>query len=223
METHAEENYLKAIYSLSEQSDNAVLTSVVANHIQSKPSSVTDMIQRLSAKKLVDYKKYKGVSLTANGKQKALHIIRKHRLWELFLVKYLNFAWDEVHDIAEQLEHVKSPLLVTKLDAFLNYPTRDPHGDIIPDEKGKLRDGHSPFLSELKQGQSCNIAAVKDSSQEFLNYLDNTGIGLGTVLEIQKVYPYDQSILVSIDNRNDMTLSEKVCKNLYVTLIDKHD
>jgi DtxR family Mn-dependent transcriptional regulator len=223
METHAEENYLKAIYSLSENSDDAVLTSVVANHIQSKPSSVTDMIQRLSDKKLVDYKKYKGVSLTEVGKQKALLIIRKHRLWELFLVKHLNFAWDEVHDIAEQLEHVKSPLLVAKLDAYLNFPVRDPHGDIIPDEKGKLRDGHSHFLCDLKEGQTCCVAAVKDSSQQFLNYLDNTKIGLDTELEIVKIIPYDNSISVRINGKAKLTLSEKVCKNLYVNLIDKHE
>jgi DtxR family Mn-dependent transcriptional regulator len=223
METNAEENYLKAIYSLSENSEDAVLTSVVANYIKSKPSSVTDMIQRLSLKELVDYKKYKGVSLTKVGKQKALHVIRKHRLWELFLVKHLNFAWDQVHEIAEQLEHIKSPVLVSRLDAFLNYPIRDPHGDIIPDEKGELRDGHTYFLCDLKEGQSCNIAAVKDSSPEFLNYLDHLGIGLGTKIEILKKIPYDNSISVRINKKTNHTLSEKVCNNIYITLIDKHE
>lgn len=223
METHAEENYLKAIYSLSENSTAAVLTSDVANHIQSKPSSVTDMVKRLSAKKLVDYKKYKGVYLTVEGKQKALHIIRKHRLWELFLVKHLNFSWDEVHDIAEQLEHVKSPILVAKLDAFLNYPVRDPHGDIIPDEKGELRDGHTQFLNDIKEGQTCIVEAVKDSSQAFLNYLDHTGIGLETEIKILEVFPYDCSISVRINGKINHTLSEKVCKNIYVNLIDNHE
>ncbi len=219
METHAEENYLKAIYSIAENSPDAVLTKVVADHIKSKPSSVTDMIQRLSVKKLVDYKKYKGVSLTKKGKQKALQVIRKHRLWELFLVKHLNFSWDEVHDIAEQLEHVKSPLLVDRLDAFLNFPIRDPHGDIIPDEKGNLRIHQSIDLSGVKKDQSCVVTAVKDSSSEFLNFLDNAGIGLETELKIIDVIAYDRSMHVLIDGEKKLTLSEKVCDNLYVTLI----
>ena len=219
METHAEENYLKAIYSIAENSPDAVLTKVVADHIKSKPSSVTDMIQRLSAKKLVDYKKYRGVSLTKTGRQKALQVIRKHRLWELFLVKHLNFSWDEVHDIAEQLEHVKSPLLVDRLDAFLNFPVRDPHGDIIPDEKGKLRVDHVDDLSELNKGQSCVVTAVKDSSSEFLNFLDDAGIGLDTELEILEVTPYDRSIQVLINGKKKLTLSGKVCNNLYVAQV----
>jgi DtxR family Mn-dependent transcriptional regulator len=218
METHAEENYLKAIYSIAENSPDTVLTKVVADHIKSKPSSVTDMIQRLSAKKLVDYKKYKGVTLTKTGRQKALQVIRKHRLWELFLVKHLNFSWDEVHDIAEQLEHVKSPILVDRLDAFLNFPIRDPHGDIIPDEKGKLRVDHAHHLSEMKKGKACVVTAVKDSSSEFLNFLDNAGIALNTELKIVDVIPYDRSIQVLIDGKKKLTLSEKVCNNLYVTL-----
>ena len=219
METHAEENYLKAIYSISENSPDAVLTKVVADHIKSKPSSVTDMIQRLSAKKLVDYKKYKGVSLTKTGKQKALQVIRKHRLWEVFLVKHLNFSWNEVHDIAEQLEHVKSPLLVDRLDAFLNFPVRDPHGDIIPDENGNLRVDPVHNLSEMKKGQTCIVTAVKDSSSEFLNFLDDAGIGLEAELKILDITPYDRSIHVLINNKKKMTLSEIVCDNLYVTLI----
>lgn len=219
METHAEENYLKAIYSIAENSPDAVLTKVVADHIKNKPSSVTDMIQRLSAKKLVDYKKYKGVSLTKTGKQKALQVIRKHRLWELFLVEHLKFSWDEVHDIAEQLEHVKSPLLVDRLDAFLNFPIRDPHGDIIPDDKGKLRVDPTHSLSEIKKGQSCMITAVKDSSTDFLNFLDDAGIGLETELKIIDVTTYDRSILVLINGKKKMTLSEKVSDNLFVTIV----
>ena len=157
------------------------------------------------------------MSLTKTGKQKALQVIRKHRLWELFLVKHLNFSWDEVHDIAEQLEHVKSPLLVDRLDAFLNFPIRDPHGDIIPDEKGNLRVDHAHNLSEMKKDKTCVVAAVKDSSSEFLNFLDNAGIGLNTELKIIDVIPYDRSIHVLINGKKKLTLSEKVCDNLYVT------
>ena len=164
METHAEEDYLKAIYKISENTSEQVSTKTLAGVVNSKPSSVTDMIQRLSVKKLVDYKKYKGFSLTENGRKKALHIIRKHRLWELFLVKHLSFSWDEVHDIAEQLEHVSSPLLVNKLDAFLNFPRRDPHGDIIPDENGRIREDDTIELSKLSIGCTNDV-------EKFPNFL----------------------------------------------------
>ncbi|HFA51953.1 MAG TPA: metal-dependent transcriptional regulator [Bacteroidetes bacterium] len=218
METHAEEDYLKAIYSISENGPAAVSTKEVAEYINSKPSSVTDMIQRLSAKKLVDYKKYKGFTLTKKGKEKALLIIRKHRLWELFLVEHLNFSWSEVHEVAEQLEHVSSPLLVNRLDAFLNYPVRDPHGDIIPDINGNLRDDDTIVLTEVPNKKTCFVTWIKDSSSEFLTYLDQVNIGLDTEIKILESYPYDRSIKVKIPRKSAITLSEKVCKNLYVRL-----
>jgi len=223
MLTQAEENYLKAIYSLSKNSKTPVLTSSVADYIKSKPSSVTDMVQRLSDKKLVDYIKYKGVSLTKSGKKQALLIIRKHRLWELFLVKHLNFSWDKVHDIAEQLEHVKSVQLVEKLDEFLNYPTRDPHGDIIPDKNGNLREDHTNLLSETKEGVTSFIVAVKDSSEEFLNYLDNNKIALNYEIKVLTKHSYDGSISVLLNGKTKTTFSKKVCDNLFVSLNKKHE
>jgi len=218
METHAEENYLKVIYSISGNCTENVSTKIVAEHINSKPSSVTSMIQRLSAKKLVHYKKYKGVSLTEEGQKKALQIIRKHRLWELFLVEHLNFSWSEVHEIAEQLEHVRSPLLVSRLDAFLNYPARDPHGDIIPDENGTIRNDDTIMLSEVQNNQTCFVTCIKDSSTEFLVYLDNVDIGLNTELQVLESFLYDNSIKAKVAGKSIISLSEKVCNNLNVRL-----
>lgn len=218
METHAEEDYLKAIYKISENTMAAVSTKALAKFVDSKPSSVTDMIQRLSAKELVDYQKYKGFSLTEKGKKKAIHIIRKHRLWEMFLVKHLNFSWDEVHDIAEQLEHIHSPVLVNRLDAFLDFPRRDPHGDIIPDENGHLRADDSIMLSKLMPNQTCWVTCIKNSSTDFLVYLDQVGIGIDTEINVLEQYAYDNSIKVSLDGKEAISLSEKVSNNLYVRM-----
>jgi len=218
METRTEENYLKVIYTISDNSSEVFSTKVIAEHINSKPSSVTNMIQRLSLKNLVHYKKYKGVSLTEKGKNKALQIIRKHRLWELFLVEHLNFSWSEVHEIAEQLEHVSSPLLVNRLDSFLNYPARDPHGDIIPNEDGNMRNDNTILLSKVLNEQSCIITRIKNSSTEFLVCLDNLGIGLGTELQVLELFPYDNSKRAKVDEKNIISLSDKICNNLYVEL-----
>src|SRR5690554_7659989 len=136
--TNSEENYLKIIYHLSLNSNSGVSTNAIAHAMESKPSSVTDMVQKLADKNLVAYKKYQGVQLTEKGKEVAMHIVRKHRLWEVFLVEKLGFSWDEVHDIAEQLEHIQSENLIDRLDKFLDFPTEDPHGDPIPNNKGEL-------------------------------------------------------------------------------------
>lgn len=218
METHAEEDYLKAIYKIAESNPKPVSTKVLAKKVDSKPSSVTDMIQRLSVKKLVNYEKYKGCSLTIKGKQKALGIIRKHRLWELFLVKHLNFSWDEVHAVAEQLEHVSSTKLVNSLDAFLGFPTRDPHGDIIPDENGHIRKDDTIVLTKVSIDQSCFVTCIKDSSSAFLTYLDQVGIGIDTELKVLEVFPYDNSIRVILNGKENISLSEKVSTQLYVRL-----
>lgn len=218
METQAEEDYLKAIYKIAENNPKPVSTKILAKKVESKPSSVTDMIQRLSAKELVNYEKYKGFSLTVKGKQKALKIIRKHRLWELFLVKHLDFSWDEVHFVAEQLEHVSSTKLVNKLDAFLDFPTRDPHGDIIPDENGNSREDDTVILTKVLIGQSCIIICTKDSSSDFLTYLDQVGIGINTELEVIETFDYDNSIRVILNGKETISLSEKVSTQLYVRL-----
>ncbi|MGQ3086289.1 metal-dependent transcriptional regulator, partial [Flavobacterium sp.] len=178
--TYSEENYLKVIYHLSTTSGKGISTNAIANVMESKPSSVTDMVQKLADKELVNYKKYQGVELTDKGRFTALMIVRKHRLWEVFLVEKLNFSWDEVHDVAEQLEHIKSEKLTDKLDEFLDFPTEDPHGDPIPDRNGKIAKVDKKLLSEMVVGKKVICVGVKDSSPPFLQYLDKQQIALGS-------------------------------------------
>ena len=172
MSTKAEENYLKTIFKLSERDRDSVSTNAISEELQTKPSSVSDMLKKLSEKKLINYVKYQGVSLTPLGHRLAVHVIRKHRLWEVFLVSHLNFKWDEVHDIAEQLEHIKSKALVNRLDAFLNFPSYDPHGDPIPNEKGSFPKSTAVPLNLLKVKTKGKVVAVERDEPSFLNYLD---------------------------------------------------
>ena len=163
MITLSEENYLKAIYHLGKQGADAVNTNAIAEKIESKASSVTDMVKKLADKNLAHYVKYQGVSLTKEGRLTASLVVRKHRLWEVFLVEKLNFSWDEVHDVAEQLEHIESKKLINELDAFLDYPTHDPHGDPIPDKDGNISKVDKVFLSQLAVNESCICVGVNDS------------------------------------------------------------
>jgi DtxR family Mn-dependent transcriptional regulator len=193
MYSQAEENYLKTIYSLEKDFGNEVSTNLIANKIKTKASSVTDMLKKLAVKNLVIYKKYQGVQLTEKGKLTALKVIRKHRLWECFLVQKLNFNWDEVHDIAEQLEHVKSELLINKLDAFLRFPKLDPHGDPIPDDKGRIIKNESTSIVEMKIGSAGTLVGVRDSSETFLKYLNKKNLALGDKLKVIDIEPFDNS------------------------------
>ena len=218
MLTLTEENYLKAIYHLSNNGSSTVNTNAIAQAMTTKASSVTDMIKKLSEKKYTLYKKYQGVSLTKEGKNVAVSIVRKHRLWEVFLVEHLNFSWDEVHEVAEQLEHIKSEKLTEELDAFLNYPTRDPHGDPIPQKDGFISPVAKIRLSEAVPNNNYICVRVIDTSKTFLNYLDNKGIKPGCALKIIYKEPYDNSLLVEI-NQKETTLSYDVAKNLHVKII----
>lgn len=211
----SEENYLKAIYHLQNEIDAAVSTNELSTFLNTKASSVTDMLKKLSEKSLVFYKKYQGVKLSAEGKSRALKVIRKHRLWEVFLVEKLNFNWDEVHDIAEQLEHIQSEQLTDKLDAFLDYPKRDPHGDPIPNHKGEFTVANKALLSDLDLGEEGLCIGVKDSSSDFLNYLDKQGISLGKTLKIEDKEKFDHSILISFDDKT-LRVSEQIAQNLYI-------
>ncbi|RXR21157.1 metal-dependent transcriptional regulator [Flavobacterium amnicola] len=213
--THSEENYLKAIYHLTSVLENEISTNAIAEKMETKASSVTDMLKKLADKDLVHYKKYQGVSLTNKGLHSAKMIVRKHRLWEVFLVEKLAFSWDEVHDIAEQLEHIKSEQLVNKLDAFLNFPTEDPHGDPIPNAEGNIIKVEKQLLSELQEKQTGICVGVKDTSSEFLQYLDKQGISLGSKIEIKSREIFDLSLKISI-NGNEMTISNKIASNLFV-------
>lgn len=217
MFSQSEENYLKAIYHLGNPSQKGVSTSDIANKLDTKASSVSDMIKKLSDKKLVVYKKYYGVNLTKKGKLIAASVVRKHRLWEVFLVDKLNFTWDEVHDVAEQLEHIKSKKLMEELDSFLGFPKTDPHGDPIPDKNGNLQTIEKTLLSNLKKGESGICIGVKDSSSDFLQYLDKQNIKLGDQIKVMDKEAFDESTHIQIANRN-MNISKKIAANLYIQL-----
>nr|WP_315253496.1 metal-dependent transcriptional regulator [uncultured Flavobacterium sp.] len=216
--TFSEENYLKSIYHLTTSIDSEVSTNAIAEMMETKASSVTDMLKKLADKDLVNYKKYQGVSLTDAGKLSAKMIVRKHRLWEVFLVEKLDFSWDEVHDIAEQLEHIKSEKLINKLDDFLGNPTEDPHGDPIPDAQGRIIAIEKQLLSELLTNQSGICVGVKDNSSEFLKYLDKQQIGLGTKIEILVKETFDLSLKIKV-NETEFTISNKIASNLFVKVV----
>lgn len=214
--SHTEENYLKIIFSLSEKVDKPVSTNAISNGIKTSAASVTDMLKRLSEKELIHYEKYKGVTLTNRGDKIARLLIRKHRLWETFLVEKLDFNWDEVHDIAEQLEHIRSKDLVERLDEFLGHPKFDPHGDPIPDAEGKFAFRKQVLLSEMKNEDSGVVVGVKDHSTAFLQYLDQMELILGAKVRVIEKFRYDESVKISLNEDKEQLLSKKVCQNLYI-------
>ena len=216
--TFSEENYLKTIYHLTTASEQEVSTNAIAEKMETKASSVTDMLKKLAEKDLVNYKKYQGVSLTDKGNLSAKMIVRKHRLWEVFLVEKLDFSWDEVHDVAEQLEHIKSEKLINKLDDFLGNPTEDPHGDPIPNVHGKITKIEKQLLSELTEKQIGICVGVKDTSSEFLKYLDKQGIALGSIIEFLSKETFDLSLKIIVDSK-ELTISNKIASNLFVRLV----
>lgn len=213
--TPSEENYLKVIYHLNVASPKGVNTNAIALMIETKASSVTDMIKKLAEKELVDYQKYQGVTLTEKGQYAAKIIIRKHRLWECFLVNKLGFSWDEVHDVAEELEHIQSEKLINKLDAFLDFPKEDPHGDPIPNEYGEIQKMEKLLLSEAEIGINYLCVGVKDSSSAFLQFLDKQKIALGSKITILEKESFDNTLHVTIDEKR-ITLSHKIANNLYI-------
>jgi len=215
-----EENYLKAIYHL--QLDDAnVTTNALAGKLQTKAASVTDMMKKLSAKKLLHYKPYYGFYLSTKGKTQALTIIRRHRLWEHFLEQKLGFGWDEVHVLAEELEHVSSKKLIDKLDAFLDFPQFDPHGDPIPDSRGKMKSRKKILLKELELDTEAKVVMVSNQSAEMLELLQHKNITIGTLLEIKKRLPFDNSMELKLKRSKTITISEQVAKNIFVTY-EKH-
>ena len=216
MLTESEENYLKSIYNLSVESNKAISTNAVAEKLNTKAASATDMIQKLANKGLASYYKYKGVRLTQTGDKEALKVVRKHRLWEVFLVKELNFNWNEVHEIAEQLEHIKSPELISRLDRFLNHPKFDPHGDPIPDANGVMASNPTVTLNMLKPGEVGKVICAKDSSSDLLLYLDKVNISIGATIKIIDHLEFDGSYDVKVNNYSSITLSSKVAENIYI-------
>ncbi|GAA4358400.1 metal-dependent transcriptional regulator [Hymenobacter saemangeumensis] len=219
MPSHTEENYLKAIYKLAEAEPEqaGVSTNRIAAALDTRAASVTDMLRRLSEKGLLAYERYRGVQLTDEGQKVALLTIRKHRLWEVFLVQQLGFHWDEVHEVAEELEHVQSPLLMRRLDAFLGFPALDPHGDPIPGEDGAIRRPSHRLLADLCPGERGVLAAVKNTSVPFLQYLNKVGLQLGAHLEVLDKIEFDHSCELRINQDRTTLISAEVSRNLFVT------
>lgn len=214
--SQSEENYIKAIYALSEQSLDAISTNLLADKMATKASSVTDMIKRLTEKQLLTYQKYQGCSLSTEGKKIALSIVRKHRLWEVFLVEKLQFGWDEVHEIAEQLEHIQSIQLTDKLEAFLGFPKVDPHGDPIPNRDGEFQDASvRQCLIEASKGETVIVMGVVDGSPEFLQYLNSIDLRLGSQLTIQDKLTFDGSMVISINDRI-LQFSQHISKRIFI-------
>lgn len=216
MNTFTEENYLKTIYHCLLNSE-VVSTNQLAAAINTKAASVTDMLKKLAEKQLINYTKYQGVTLTEAGEKIALSIIRKHRLWEYFLVEKLHFKWDEVHEMAEELEHISSVELINRLDQFMDYPKYDPHGDPIPDASGKFKRQELKPVSALAVGQTGIISGVGDHSPAFLQYLEKTSLTLGARIRVKDVIAYDHSVVLTIGNQTT-GISGEVAKNLLVTL-----
>jgi len=216
MNSYTEENYLKAIFKLSAKETDGVSTNAIAEELNTKASSVTDMIKKLSDKKLVNYKKYKGVNLSKKGKEIAVSIIRNHRLWEVFLVEKLNFKWDEVHDLAEELEHINSKKLTEQLDAFLEFPKYDPHGDPIPDKNGNINRHKDITLSDLNIEEQGIVVGVKEHSKSYLNYLESINLVLGSEIKVNEIVDFDKSMSVSVNKKHSANISQQASKNLII-------
>jgi DtxR family transcriptional regulator, Mn-dependent transcriptional regulator len=214
--SHTEQNYIKAIYHLSRNEDGTAYTQELASAMSTTAASASDMVKKLSEKGLVSHIPYRGAKLNKRGEKTALHIIRRHRLWELFLTKVLKFKWDEVHPIAEELEHVSSDILFARIDEYLNYPGFDPHGDPIPDAHGKIAETNFTLLGLLSKNQSGIISGVRDHGAEFLRYLDEAGMILGAQLKIVTKYEFDKSMDVLINGKKSLHISNQVAMNLLI-------
>lgn len=216
MPSLTEENYLKAIYRLSQKGDKKITPTAIAKEISVNTASVVDMIKKLTEKKFIPYDKIKGAKLTEQGKTIAVKIVRNHRLWEVFLLEKLGYSWDVVHEIAEQLEHIKHPELTDRLDKFLGFPEYDPHGDPIPNAKGEIPSVPNRLLSEVETGKSCQVAAIKDTSAVFLQYLEQLSVSIGTKIKVIEKIPFDGSMTIQIGKYNKTSVSKKFAETLLV-------
>ena len=214
----SEENYIKAIYRL--QQDEMVTTNELAAALQTRAASVTDMMKKLKAKKLLHYQPYQGFRLTPEGNRVALGIVRRHRLWEFFLAEKLKFTWDEVHEVAEELEHVTNVKLINKLDEFLGYPRVDPHGDPIPDADGNIVQTNRICLTELPLNQAAYVSSVNDHSSRILEILEHKRIAIGTKLEVKRRFAFDESLEVRIGRQPVFTLTKQVAENIFMRAAD---
>ena len=219
MLSFTEENYLKALWHLTMDNTHKeeAGTNELAAHLNVKPATANDMLKKLKEKKLVDYKKYGKSSLTNIGKKLAIEVVRKHRLWETFLYEKLEFTWDKVHEVAEQLEHIKSQKLVDKLDKFLNYPAFDPHGDPIPDEHGKVKKMKTQPLNVAPLEMNLTIVSLANTSNEFLKYLDKVGLTIGDTIKVSEIEEFDKSVTI-MHKKNSIILSNEAASNLFVAI-----
>ncbi len=215
-QTLTEENYLKGIFRISQKKDIKITPTAIADELNVNAASVVDMIKKLTEKKLITYDKVKGAKLTDKGSKSALTIIRNHRLWEVFLIEKLGYSWDVVHDIAEQLEHIKHSELADRLDKFLGYPDYDPHGDPIPKSNGEMPNIVKTLLSEIEVGKTCRVAAVKDTSSIFLQYLLELTVSIGTKIKVLDKIAFDGSMSIQIGKEMKTIVSKKFAENLLV-------
>jgi len=211
-----EENYLKAVFSILEKGNASASTNAISSKMQTSAASVTDMVKRLAKKELVLHESHKGVRLTPSGEKVATMLVRKHRLWEVFLVEKLNFNWDEVHEMAEELEHIQSEEMINRLDDFLGNPRFDPHGDPIPDRSGKFTERLQVILGEMQVGEQGTVVGVREHSTPFLQYLNQLNLGLGTAIKILEKYEFDNSVKVLLEKTNEVVISGKVAQNIFL-------
>ncbi len=210
------EDYLKAIYAVGNQhGTNKVGTNELAEYLNLSPASVSNMLKKMREKKLVTYQKYSKLELTELGNELAINLVRKHRLWETFLYQHMNFTWDEVHEVAHQLEHVKSAKLVEELDKFLGHPKKDPHGDVIPNAKGIFIAQPKQLLSTIKAGESCKLISVKDSSAAFLKYVTQIGLALSSEIQVKEIREFDESMLIAFDQKEE-NISRRFADHIFV-------
>jgi len=221
MLSFTEENYLKALLQLTLETGNKedVGTNELAAHLKLKPATANDMLKKLKEKKFVSYKKYGKSSLTTEGKKLAIEVVRKHRLWETFLYEKLEFTWDEVHEVAEQLEHIQSPKLISKLDKFLNYPAFDPHGDVIPSAKGEMKMPVKKTLDEEEIGHTCTMVGVKDNSATFLQYVNKVGLSINNQIKVLSKQNYDDLIEIEVNGKSS-SVSPKFAENIVIVCAD---
>ncbi len=221
MLSFTEENYLKTIFLIIENNKRTASTNEIAEKINTKAPTVTDMLKRLSSKNLIEYKPYQGVQFTDEGLEQSIMLVRKHRLWETFLVKKLGFGWGEVHDIAEELEHVKSIQLTNKLEEFLGFPKNDPHGDPIPDRFGRLDYHLDVTIANLGLNQFGLVVGLKDTSPDFLNFLMKSGLTLGQSVGVKDINEFDNSIDILVGSTNPVSISSVVAENIYIKKLSR--
>jgi DtxR family Mn-dependent transcriptional regulator len=214
---HSEENYLKTLYKLEDKQIKKVNNTALSKALELNPATVLEMVRKMNERELLEIASDKSIQLTGKGKKKALQIIRRHRIWEVFLVNKLNYKWNEVHDLAEQLEHIDSDDLIKRLEVFLRFPTVDPHGDPIPDENGKVKRAKAQPLTEAPLRKKLTIIALGNSSDEFLNYLDKIGLTIGNNIEVTEVEEFDKSVII-IHKKRSISLSNEAAGNILVSV-----